>query len=41
MATIEESRHDILLIIITALVILFATGLAEPVVLPRTPIVIP
>ena len=40
-ANIEEGRRDILLIVITALFILFATGLAVPEPTPRTPIVIP
>jgi hypothetical protein len=38
---IQERRHDILLIIVTALIILFASGLAVQVGAPPTPIVIP
>lgn len=37
----EETRHDLLLIIVTALFILFATGLGVPATVPGGPIVIP
>ncbi len=41
MATGEDAQHDILLIIIVALVILFVTGLAVPPEIPTAPIVLP
>jgi hypothetical protein len=41
LATLEEARHDILLIVIIALVILFAVGLVVAVPAPPTPIIVP
>ncbi|MBA1336604.1 MAG: hypothetical protein HPY66_3039 [Firmicutes bacterium] len=37
----EDCQHDLLLIIATAVFILFATGLAAPVEIPGQTIVIP
>ena len=41
MATSEETRHNLLLIIATGLFILFSTGLAAPAEIPEQPIIIP
>jgi hypothetical protein len=41
MATPEEAQHDLLLIIVTGLFILFSTGLAAPAEIPEQPIIIP
>lgn len=37
----EEVQHDILLIITTAVFILFATGISTPTAIAEAPIVIP
>lgn len=39
--SVEDARHDVLLIIITGLFILFATGIAIPLKTPVGPIVVP
>ncbi|WP_282442286.1 MULTISPECIES: hypothetical protein [Pelotomaculum] len=41
MPFLEEIRHDLLLTVVVALVILFATGLAGPSRIPGAPIIIP
>jgi hypothetical protein len=41
MAIPENTRHDILLIITVALVILFVSGLAAPLATPIEPIIFP
>ncbi|MFZ5643043.1 MAG: hypothetical protein ACOY46_05590 [Bacillota bacterium] len=40
MADIEDAQHDLLLIITTALFVLFTTGLAVPPELPTEPVII-
>jgi len=41
LASLEESQHDILLIIIAGLFVLFASSLTIPLRFPEIPIVIP
>ncbi|MFZ7101813.1 MAG: hypothetical protein ACOWWO_04020 [Peptococcaceae bacterium] len=41
MKSFEESQHDLLLIILVALFILFATGLAGPSPINEEPLIIP
>jgi hypothetical protein len=40
LATLEEARHDILLIIVAAIIIIFTAGLAVPIQVPP-PLIIP
>ncbi|WP_274428979.1 hypothetical protein [Desulfolucanica intricata] len=41
MVTNEDVKHDLLLIIVTAISLLFVTGLAGPSTVPDEPIVFP
>jgi hypothetical protein len=41
LASLEETKHDILIIIIAGLFILFASSLAAPLSAPVEPIIIP
>jgi hypothetical protein len=41
LASLENVQHDILIIIVAGLFILFASGLAIPLRFPEVPIVIP
>ncbi|MGI6491531.1 MAG: hypothetical protein ACOX0T_03795 [Pelotomaculum sp.] len=41
MGTIEDIRHDLLLTIVIATVILFSTGLGDSKATPSEPVIIP